>query len=90
MGAQPVFGTVGTLFGHSARLSQGRFWLKTRSAYSLASYAPGPTPAFRNPRQVPNTPPCQPVGAARLPLAPALATRAPEAGLSGMGLGEGI
>ena len=65
-----------------------RFWLETRSAYSLASCAPGPTPACREPRQVPNTPPCQPVGAAWLPLAPALATRAPEAGCQVWGWGR--
>ena len=88
MGTQHAFGTVGTLFGHSARPFQGRFCLKARSAYSLASCAPGPTPACREPRQVPNTPPCQPVGAAWLPLAPALATRAPEAGCQVWGWGR--
>jgi hypothetical protein len=81
MGAQPVYGTVGTLFGHSASGD-------LRDLRSLASCAPGPTPAFRNPRQVPNTPPCQLVGAARLALAPALATRAPEAGCQVWGWGR--
>jgi hypothetical protein len=36
----------------------------------------------------PSTPPCQPVGAARLALAPALGTRAPEAGCEVWGWGR--
>jgi hypothetical protein len=50
MGAEEAFGTAGTLFGHSPRPTQGRFWLKMRSAYiySLASCAPGLTSASRN------------------------------------------
>ena len=62
--------------------------MKRRSAYSLPPVAPGPAPACRNSHQVPNTPPCQLVGAARLALAPALATRAPEAGCQVWGWGR--
>ena len=88
MGAEHAFGTGGTLFGHSARLGLSRSWLKRRSAYSLPPGAPGPAPACRNSHQVPNTPPCQLVGAARRALAPALAKRAPEAGCQVWGWGR--